>query len=50
MSGSEALVSAAVALLFIYNLYFPSQRGPEAAGSDAKRCRSSGSLEKGRAS
>lgn len=26
--------AAAGALLFIYNLYFTSQRGPEVAGSD----------------
>lgn len=38
---------AAVALLFLYNLYFTSQRGPEAAGPDAKRYRSSGSLKEG---
>lgn len=42
--------SVAVALLFIYNLYFTSQRGPVAAGTDAKRCRSSGSLKERRAS
>ena len=33
--------------LSIYNSYFTSLSRPQAAGSDAKRCRSSGSLKEG---
>ena len=42
-----ALALAAVEPLSIYNSYFTSLRRPQAAGSDAKRCRSSGSLKEG---
>ena len=42
-----ALALAEVEPLSIYNSYFTSLRRPQAAGSDAKRCRSSGSLKEG---